>query len=270
MSDKLQDAALHVMKQNIMKEEFGWEVPIETVPLPSRGLVYSPDTTLYNRETVPIKAMTAHEEDILTSQAFIKEGTVVNNLIRSCVTDKTFRVEDLIVGDRNALMTAIRVTGYGADYKVVAPCNNCSNANNVTVDLSELEINRLKIKPVEEGKNEFEYTLPVTKKKVTFKFLTIADDIDRTQATKNLRAKLETNITTYLKYVILSVDGKRDKTKISQFIKHMPAFDSKSIRNFIKNNEPGMDMTGRFSCKNCSYNNEFTIPVTAEFFWPDS
>ena len=98
---------------NVMKDEFGWEVPIESVPLPSKGLIYTPDSVLYNTETLQIKAMTAREEDILTSQAFVKEGTVVENLIKSCLTDKSIDVNSLISGDRNALMESSTSVYYG-------------------------------------------------------------------------------------------------------------------------------------------------------------
>ena len=102
--------------RNVMKDDFGMEVPVESVPLPSRGLIYPVDSSSHNRETIEIKAMTAREEDILTSRALIKKGTVITQLIKSCVVDKSINVESMISGDRNALMTAIRITGYGSDY----------------------------------------------------------------------------------------------------------------------------------------------------------
>ena len=101
------EASSHMMKNNIMKDDFGWEVPVESVPLPSRGVIYSPDSTVYNTETVQIKAMTALEEDILMSQPLIKNGTVITELIKSCVIDKSIDVDSLTLGDRNALMISI-------------------------------------------------------------------------------------------------------------------------------------------------------------------
>jgi hypothetical protein len=274
MSRKESNVHEQVMKQNIMKEEFGWEIPVESVPLPSRGILYSPDSTLFNREIVPIKAMTAHEEDILTSQAFIKEGTVINQLIKSCVTDKSFDVDDMTIGDRNALMIAIRITGYGPDYNVNTSCENCSHVNNVTVNLSDLGIKRLSIKPVKDGKNEFEFALPVTKKKVTFKFLTLKDESDRTISNRNEQAafgvKLEKNVTSYLKYTLLSVGGVTDKSKLHHFVTYMPAFDSKALRKFINDNEPGMDMGAHYDCEKCTHRNGFNLPITSEFFWPST
>ena len=126
---------------NVMKDEFGWEVPVESVPLPSKGVIYSPDSLLYNTETLQIKAMTAKEEDILSSQAFIKENVAVEKLIQSCLIEKSIDVNELITGDRNALMVSIRITGYGTDYNVSHSCENCGSSNKVEVDLSQLTIN---------------------------------------------------------------------------------------------------------------------------------
>ena len=267
-------AAAHVMKQNVVKDDFGWQVPVETVPLPTRGLLYSPDSTLYNRETVSIKAMTAHEEDILSSQALIKEGTVITNLIRSCVTDNSFNVNELTLGDRNALMMSIRITGYGPEYNVSFDCESCGARNKATVNLTELKINRLKIKPTTQGLNEFLYTLPVSKKAVKFKFLTMTDEINRSASTKAstaiLNLKIEKNVTSYLKQTITQIDNVKDKNKINQFIEVMPAFDSRSLRNYIRDNEPGMDMSFEHKCDNCGHHNKAQLPMTSEFFWPST
>ena len=270
MSELFGENKSHMMRKNIMKEDFGWEIPVESVPLPSRGMLYSPDSTIYNRETIPIKAMTAREEDILSSQAYIKEGTVITNLIKSCVTDKTFDIDDLVIGDRSALMVSIRITGYGSDYGVLATCKSCDHKNKVNVNLSELKIDRLKIQPIEEGRNEFEFTLPVTKKKVTFKFLSMKDDKERSAEQSVLNTATGESITGFLRHSILSIDGIKDKNKIRHFVNNMPAFDSKSLRKFIRENEPGMDMTSEFKCENCNFKNEFEVPLTSEFFWPST
>jgi len=268
------DVAQHVMKSNVMKEDFGWEVPYELVPIPSKGVIYDPNSDLYCLEEVQIKAMTAKEEDILASQALLKQGTVVTSLIKSCVANTNFNPAEMISGDRNALMISIRITGYGPEYPYTSECTNCSNKNKNVARLDELGINRLEIKPIELGKNEFEFTLPVTKKKITFKFLTDKDDKDREAAakfaSKHLKTKVTNNITSFLEYSILSIDNIRDKNKIKHFVMNMPAFDSKSIRKFINKNEPGIDMTHNFTCKDCDHENEVILPITSEFFWPST
>ena len=76
--------------RNVMKDDFGLEVPVEAVPLPSEGKIYSADSSSHNRETIEIRAMTAKEEDILTSRALIKKGTVITELIKSCLVNSRF------------------------------------------------------------------------------------------------------------------------------------------------------------------------------------
>ena len=86
---------------DVMRDEFGLEIPVENVPLPSRGVIYPPEHPLHLVETVQIRAMTAREEDILTSKALIKKGTVITELIKSCLIDKSVNPNDMILGDRN-------------------------------------------------------------------------------------------------------------------------------------------------------------------------
>ena len=114
-----------IATKNVMKDDFNYEVPVETVPLPSLGRTYDTDSPLYGSETVQIKAMTAKDEDILTSKALIKKGTVITQLIKNCLVDRSIDVDAMLVGDRNAIMTALRVTGYGSDYNIEVDCPAC-------------------------------------------------------------------------------------------------------------------------------------------------
>lgn len=261
-----------VLRQNIMKDEFGWEVPVETIPLPTKGLIYHPDSPLYNTQHLQIKAMTAREEDILASPAFHKEGTALTHLIKSCLINKEIDVESMINGDRMALMIGIRVTGYGPEYHAESSCKSCNTSNNFCVDLTTLPIKRLSIEPVSPGENKFNFRLPVTKKLVTFKYITAREDRERNIQNKSMQKVLGTsisnNITSFLENSILEIEGVSDRMKIRHFVLNMPAFDSKALRKFIVENEPGMDMSCSFVCKNCNAHNETVMPMTTEFFWP--
>ena len=261
--------------RNVMKDDFGLEVPVESVPLPSEGKIYPQDSSSHNRETIEIKAMTAREEDILTSRALIKKGTVISALLRSCIVDKSINVDHLISGDRNALMTAIRITGYGSDYEVEVNCPEGDGKNKTKFDLSELPINRLKIEPLEPGANLFEYELPVSKKKVIFRFLTGKDELNMSvesdrRKKKKLQGDVDNMVTARLRNSIVSIDGIDDKNKIATFIKNMPARDSRSLRKYMDDNEPGIEMKGWLECEHCYEHSEVNLPIGASFFWPDS
>jgi hypothetical protein len=262
-----------IQTRDVMRDDFGFEVPLESVPLPSNGVVYPSESALHMKETVEIRSMTAREEDILTSRALIKKGTVITELIKSCLIDKKIYVPDMLAGDRNAIMVALRITGYGAEYAVEADCPKCNVRSKQEFNLGDMPIKRLQIEPVTKGQNVFEFKLPVTKKTVKFKFLTGRDEEEIStiqERTKKQGAQADNIVTNRLQFAIVSIDGKTDRSAINGFIRNMPARDSMSLRKFIDANEPGIDMKGNFDCPSCSDVNEVRVPLGASFFWPDA
>lgn len=262
-----------IKKSNVMLDDFGIEIPVESVPLPSRGIIYKTEGALFGQETLDIKPMTAKEEDILTSRAYIKNGTVISKLIGSCLTDKSIDPDDLISGDRNALLIALRITGYGADYELEIACPECTKSSKNTFDLSTLPIKRLTVDPVEIGVNEFEVVLPVTKKSVKVKFLTGKDEREMmviSERKKKSGFNTESAVTDRLNRSILAVGDITDKNKISMFVKNMPVRDSLALRKFLDNHEPGVDMKSHMTCIHCHEESEVDLPIGASFFWPDS
>lgn len=262
-----------IQTRNVAAEDFGLEIPVETVPLPSGGKTYPEGTNLHNATTVQIKAMTAREEDILTSRALIKKGTVIETLVKSCMMDKSFDVGDMLSGDRNGIMTAIRITGYGADYTVDVECPECGEKSKQDFNLADLPINTLNIDPLVAGENIFEFQLPITKKKVHFKFLTGKDEQEITTIAERKKKKgilNENTVTTRLRHSIISIDGITDKNKIGLFVGNMPARDSLALRKFIDKHEPGIDMKSWMECPHCSEHSEVRLPMGASFFWPDT
>jgi len=248
------------------------DVPFESVPLPSNGLVYPESSSLHGRETVDIRVMTAREEDILTSRALIKKGTVITELLRSCIMDKSIDVQDMIAGDRNAIMVALRITGYGADYGAEIQCSSCDHTYENEFNLALLPLKRLDIDPVRPGENAFEFTLPVSKKQVLFKFLTGKDeeDINVTQdRMKKLGNFQDSYVTTRLKHSIVKIGDVTSKGDIARFVDKMRAGDSRALRRYIDNHEPGMIMKQESSCPACGHEEEVSMPLGAGFFWPE-
>lgn len=259
--------------RNVLKDDFGLEIPVQAVPLPSRGIIYPLETGMHGKEEVSIKAMTAREEDILTSRALIKKGTVISELLKSAIVDDGFEPAIMLSGDRNALMTALRVTGYGSEYNVEVDCPACGTRTKQSFNLGALPIKRLEIDPVAPGANLFEVELPMTKKKVRFKFLTGGDEQDISvlnERKKKQGVKVDNLITTRLTYSIISVDGITDKSKIGFFIRGMPARDSLFLRKYIDEHEPGIEMKSWMDCTACFESSEVRLPMGAAFFWPDS
>lgn len=254
-----------------VKAEFGLDIPVEVVPLPSAGKTYPPTHPLHNKETVEIRAMTAREEDILTSKALLKKGTVITELIKSCLVDRTVNPIDLLSGDRNALMVAIRITGYGAEYDAETTCGECGTKAPQQFNLGELPITRLEIEPASPGMNLFEFLLPYSKRTVRFKFMTGRDEeeiVATQERQKKLNLQSDTAVTTNLLYSIVSIDGIDDRAKIASFVKVMPARDSLALRNYIRNNEPGIVMKQELSCPSCGHSEETSMPIGISFLWP--
>lgn len=256
-----------------VKVDFGLDVPHELVPLPSSGKVYPQGSSLHGMDVVEIRPMTAREEDILTSKALLKKGTVITELIKSCLVDRSINVQDLLSGDRNALMVAIRVTGYGPEYVTEVECPECSTKSQHEFNLGALVIKRLEIEPVLPGANLFEFKLPYSGKTVKFKFMTGRDEEEITQLgekQKKLGLGSESNVTTSLMYTIVSIDGIEDRMKISNFVKAMPARDSLALRNYMRDNEPGISMKQEFSCNSCGHTEEVGMPLGVTFLWPSA
>ena len=109
-----------------------FKFPTEMVDLPSKGHFYVDGHPL-SKGKVEVKYMTAREEDILTSQNLIKQGVVIDKLLQSLIVDKSIKVDDMLVGDKNAIMVAARILGYGKNYEIEY------EGEKYDIDLSKLE-----------------------------------------------------------------------------------------------------------------------------------
>lgn len=260
----------------MLKDEFGLTIAQETVPLPSKGKIYPQNSSLYGKEHLEIRAMTTREEDILTSRALIKKGTVVNALIKSCLVDKTIDVDSMISGDRNALMVAIRITGYGPEYKTKLTCEKCGETEERVFMLDQCPIKPLDEQPVEEGQNLFEKRLTKSNALIQFKLLNSKDELEIiTEQERRKKLGLKTSgaesiITDQLKASIVKINSVTDKGKIAQAVQNLPAFDSRELRKYMGDVQPGIDLTQKTECPSCGNEEEVTIPLGTNFFWPDS
>lgn len=256
-----------------LTQDLGFEIPVEEVPLPSQGLVYPVNHPLHGKKSVSIRAMTAREEDILTSRSLIKKGTVISHLLSSCMTDKAVDTRAMLSGDRAAVMIALRITGYGADYEVSMTCPSCEANQTPSYNLADLAVRTLDIEPVEPGANLFEFSLPVSRKIVRFKFITGEDEEEQAILTERKRKQglvVESLVTDRLQRCIVAVDGETSGGKISQFIRNMPARDSLTLRRYIDTHEPTVVMEVPFKCTSCEYEEEVGLPMGPTFFWPDA
>jgi len=258
---------------DMIKAEFGWEVPVTQVPMPSGGLIYGSETGLKNRDYLNIKAMTAREEDMLMSPALRANGTFITEVLKSCVTDQGIDLDDLLLGDRDALMISVRITGYGAAYKSDVTCPNCNKSHqSYPFDLASLGIKSLDIEPIVEGTNEFAFTLPVSNLPVVFKFLTTVDNsnmnIEKKKKQEVFKGSIGNEITDDIFHHVISINGIKDRAKLKLFIERMSSMDSHSLRSFISKYEPGIDMKVPLDCDKCKTTTLMELPLGFSFFWP--
>ena len=247
-----------------MEQKF--KLPTETVDLPSKGLLYPKDSPLASGK-IEMKYMTAKEEDILTNSNYIRQGVVIDKLLQSLILTP-IDYNELLVGDKDALMMAARILGYGKDYDF------SYLGEKVSVDLSTLalkELNKDVIK--EQGTNEFEFKLPYTDNVVTFKLLTLKDDKDieaELEGLKKLNKFSNNELTTRLKYMILSVNGNYERSVVRQFVDTaFLARDSKALREYYSKIAPGVETKVKFVTE-IGVEEDINIQFTSNFFWPDS
>jgi hypothetical protein len=218
---------------------------------------------------VEMKYMTAKEEDILTNQNYIQKGVVLDKLIESLIVSK-INYNDLVTGDKNALLIASRVLGYGKDYTFKGVNQDTGDIEDFTVDLTELKDIHLDSKNLkEEGVNEFDFTLPTAKTSITFKLLTHGDEkaIEKEIiGLQKIKKGTSPEVSTRLKYIITSVDGNRERKDIREFVdNYLLARDSRELRNEIKRIAPDVSLV----YKGDDVEEGITIPVGINFFWPD-
>ena len=238
----------------------------EFVDLPSKGHFYIDGHPLSSGK-VELKYMTAKEEDILTSQNLIKQGKVIDVLLQSLIVDKKIKLDDLLIGDKNAIMVAARTLGYGKKYQF--------NYDGVEqeVDLTTLEPFNIDVKKFTKGQNKFDYTLPNSERTIEFKLLTGMDEkrIDaEIKAREKLTKEQSSELTTRLKHMILSVDGKTEKSYINNFVDNeFLSLDSLEFRKYLTSITPDVDMSTTIMDSD-GKELEVTIPVTVRFFWPNT
>jgi hypothetical protein len=242
-----------------------FKFPTEEVELPSKGLIYPKDNPL-SEGKVEMKYMTAKEEDILTNQNYIKQGVVVDKLLKSLIITK-INYDDLVIGDKNAILIAARILGYGQEYTF-----NYSGEE-VTIDLGELTTQYLDESTMVDGKNEFSYVLPHTNTQITYKLLTTRDEKNINAEVKGLK-KLDKQSTpdmsTRLKFMILSVNGDSENKTIREFVdNYMLARDARSFREHIRNTQPDIQMKFDYMGSN-GVEEDAVVPMTAGFLWPDA
>jgi len=253
-----------------------FQVPTELVDLPSGGKFYPQGHPLHEKATVEIKYMTAKEEDILTNVSLIKKGVVLDRLLHSVMLNN-LNPEDLLIGDKNALLVAARVTGYGSDYDTRVTCPSCTVSSEYTFDLSNvtepedsmefmMELHKAQLT----NNGTFLITLPKTGIQVEVRPMNGHDEKKLVKwAEKKRKNKMdESPVTDQMKTYIVSVSGNDDRVYVNSFVDTMPAIDARSLRLAYSKLVPDINLNQQFDCPNCGQESRMEVQVNTDFFWP--
>jgi hypothetical protein len=280
--EQLKALAVQQFEQNksqapaVEKEKY--DFPTEIVELPSKGLLYPKNNPLSSGK-VEMKYMTAREEDILTTPSLIKQGVVLDRLFQSLVVGngegQKINYGDLLAGDKNAIMIAARVLGYGKDYEVKIKTPSGEEQTEM-IDLAELQHKEFDETQITPGVNRFKLTLPVSKRTLEVKLMNhddekrIEDAIAKAKKYNKLRG-VESNVSIRLQHMIVSVDGNTDPEYINEFIeKYFLARDIQFVRDFITKVQPDVNLTLSFVDSGTNESFEMQLPIGVDFFWPSA
>ncbi len=262
---------------NSESNDFSFIVPTEFVELPSGGAYYASAHPLHGEDTIEIKQMTAKEEDMLTSRTLLKKGVALDRVIQSLIVNKSIDPNSLLVGDKNALIIAARISAYGNEYTTKVTCPACGTVQEYTFDLARVESTPAESDSAyistDNTDGTFNTILPKTNLEVTFRLLTGADEkrllrgIEDDRKNKNVH---ERGITRQLVNMIVAVNGNTTREAISYLVENIPSIDARHLRTAYKAASPNIDLSQHFECGNCDYENTLEVPLSADFFWPNS
>ena len=243
--------------------------PTEEVNLPSKGYFYPKDSPLASGK-VEMKYMTAREEDILTSPNLLKQGTAVEKLLEALIVDKNINTDDLLIGDKNALIIAARILAYTKKYDFAA-IDEMGNETTATVDLTTLNDKEIDFKELTEGVNEFPFKLPNSEREVVLRMLTNQDEKGLTKEAEALqKAKMSTGMTSRMKRMLVSVDGNSERAHINKFVDtELLSVDALEMRKYLFSITPDVNMSTIATYADGT-ESEVVVQVTAQFFWPST
>lgn len=270
-------------------------IPWEECVLPSKGIYYGwPDGTVY------VKAMGQTAEKVLATQRLAQSGQSIDYLFRECVRFPAgFTPEELLIGDRVFLLYFLRGITHGNMYEFAVTCTNeeCGKTSTHAYDLNELSTTIQWADP-SIGNEPFRINLPYLSKAtgkdvyVSVRLLRgsdVNDIINKRKTRKKMFARpggiktrgrnpfenrqqdtqtVDDSLTENLEKLIVDVMGVQDPLMMRQFISKMHAQDTATVREWLKDNTPGIDTTITVTCPECA--SEFTIelPITEGFFRP--
>ena len=257
--------------------DFSFIIPSELVDLPTRGVYYSPTHPLHGSDAIELKQMTAKEEDMLTSRSLLKKGVALDRVIASLIKNKAIDPDSLFVGDRNAIIVAARISAYGNEYLTKVTCPACGTSQEYGFDLNHTHTytgeDADAYVSADNGDGTFETILPKTGLTITFRLLRGVDErryvagMEQDRKNKN---QPERTITRQLQNMIVAVNGNTTTEAVNYVVENIPSVDARHLRSAYKAASPNIDLTQHFECSACDFETDMEVPLSADFFWPNT
>lgn len=259
---------------NTQTDIFSFINPTEFVDLPSKGELYPEGHPAHGLDSIEIRHMTAKEEDILTSESLIKKGVALDRVIDSLIVNKKIKASDLLIGDKNALLLAARITGFGPEYKISVTCPACGDQAEHLIDLSQIEnkdtLSELEnVTRLENG--NYQLVFPQFENLEIELKLLYGKDEKAISDKREKRRKLKQDaalITDQLKTLIVRVNEHVERASLDQFVDRCPSIITRKVRKTYESLSPDIDLSYDYQCTECGFEQKASLPLTAEFFWP--
>ena len=216
--------------------ELQCNIPYDVIELPSKGMFYR-----NKKSSVKVSYLTASDENIIMSQNLVQSGDMVDALLRRKILEPDFKIDELLECDKEAVLLFLRNTAYGSEYEITLV--DSKNSTNFThkLDLSSVATKDFTLTP--DSNNNFDYILPISQKKIKFKFLTARDEADLQELSKHYSGvQIVPTVTKRLEKHIVEIEGEKDLGVIATRIQIMPIKDSQAFRAYITENKPGLDL----------------------------
>ena len=162
----------------------GNNIKYDVIPIPSKGEAYKSKL-----KKIPVAYLTAYDENLIVSPNLYKDGSFLDYMLKTKIMTNEIDPDDLLPGDRDAIILWLRGSGYGPEYPVTATDNATGEKFETVVDLTQLKPKKFTLKGDANG--YFNFELPFSKDKIKFKFLSYKDlkKLEKMEENENVKLK---------------------------------------------------------------------------------
>lgn len=218
--------------------------------------------TLPSGRTVELRELTGHEEEILSDERQMRDGTGIDRVLRNCMARldenedvKESDVRQMLSGDRIAALVHIRQITFGddLDMKVTCPNPTCGHENAVHASLADADRTEY------HADREHTFVLPGCGQTVVFGLSTGEHEA------RVLKLGENANLHSLLLMRIASVDGKPPARNV---VRDWSASDLRALRAKMASVDGGIDTTVKAVCSKCGTPIRLHAETNSSFFFP--